>query len=385
MKRVLLGHNQGGLVPALPLPPAASEAIAHLPSPTAVRGWSFGAAREQLRRPRVTRIGLIQNAIALPTTAPFADQRAAIHAKVGRLAEVAAAAGVQVLCLQEAWPMPFAFCTRERSWCEFAECAQDGPTTRLVRQLAARHRMVIVSPILERDGPHGEVIWNTAVVVDERGRVLGKHRKNHIPRVSPFDEANYYLEGDTGHPVFETTYGRIAVNICYGRHHPLNWLAFGLNGAEIVFNPSATVGALSEPMWGVEGRNAAIANSYYVASINRVGWERFPNLFSVGDGGPPRDHLGPFYGSSYVAAPDASRCPALPRDQEGLLFADCDLNLCRQVRDRWGLALTARYPLYADALARYVRPDFQPQRVAGSEAGAGGGEEESGPPREALR
>lgn len=60
------------------------------------------------------------------------------------------------------------------------------------------------------------------------------------------------MEGDTGHPVFETAYGKIAVNICYGRHHPLNWLAFGLNGAEIVFNPSATVGELSEPMWPIE-------------------------------------------------------------------------------------------------------------------------------------
>lgn len=60
------------------------------------------------------------------------------------------------------------------------------------------------------------------------------------------------MEGNTGHPVFETAFGKIAVNICYGRHHPLNWLAFGLNGAEIVFNPSATVGELSEPMWPIE-------------------------------------------------------------------------------------------------------------------------------------
>lgn len=125
------------------------------------------------------------------------------------------------------------------------------------------------------------------------------------------------MEGSTGHPVFDTAYGRIGVNICYGRHHPLNWLGFALNGAEIVFNPSATVGgkaavlvpfhdpsqllaqidvhpasvqcarpsafvlphsslqvgALSEPMWGVEARNAAIANSFFVGAINRVGTE----------------------------------------------------------------------------------------------------------------
>jgi predicted amidohydrolase len=91
--------------------------------------------------------------------------------------------------------------------------------------------------------------------------------------VGDFNESTYYMEGSTGHPVFETAFGRVGVNICYGRHHPLNWLGFALNGAEVVFNPCATVGELSEPMWGVEARNAAIANSYYVAAINRVGTE----------------------------------------------------------------------------------------------------------------
>jgi hypothetical protein len=82
--------------------------------------------------------------------------------------------------------------------------------------------------------------------------------QNHIPRVGDFNESTYYMEGNTGHPVFETSYGKIAINICYGRHHPLNWLAFGLNGAEIVFNPSATVGELSEPMWPIEVREIVL-------------------------------------------------------------------------------------------------------------------------------
>lgn len=107
--------------------------------------------------------------------------------------------------------------------------------------------------------------------------------QNHIPRVGDFNESTYYMEGNTGHPVFETVFGKIAINICYGRHHPLNWAAFGMNGAEIVFNPSATVGSLSEPMWPIEARNAAIANSFYVAGINRIGTETFPNAFTSGD------------------------------------------------------------------------------------------------------
>jgi predicted amidohydrolase len=79
------------------------------------------------------------------------------------------------------------------------------------------------------------------------------------------------MESTLGHPVFETKYGKIGINICYGRHHPQNWMMFGVNGAEVVFNPSATVGDLSEPLWGVEARNAAIANSYFTCGINRVG------------------------------------------------------------------------------------------------------------------
>jgi len=87
------------------------------------------------------------------------------------------------------------------------------------------------------------------------------------------------MESTLGHPVFDTKYGKIAVNICYGRHHPQNWLMYGVNGAEMVFNPSATVGALSEPLWSIEARNAAVANSYYTFAINRVGTVCLLHLF----------------------------------------------------------------------------------------------------------
>ena len=139
------------------------------------------------------------------------------------------------------------------------------------------------------------------------------------------------MEGNTGHPVFETAFGRIAVNICYGRHHPLNWLAFGLNGAEMVFNPSATVGELSAPLWPIEARNAAIANGYYVGAINRVGTEIFPRPFTSGDGKEAHRDFGHFYGSSYVAAPDGSRSFSLGTEKSGMIISDCDLALCRQV------------------------------------------------------
>lgn len=85
--------------------------------------------------------------------------------------------------------MPFAFCTRERlPWGEFAESAENGPTTQFLKELAKKHNMLIISPILERDEAYGEVLWNTAVIISSEGRVIGKTRKNHIPRVGDFNE-----------------------------------------------------------------------------------------------------------------------------------------------------------------------------------------------------
>uniref|UniRef100_A0A7N0ZXT1 Beta-ureidopropionase n=1 Tax=Kalanchoe fedtschenkoi TaxID=63787 RepID=A0A7N0ZXT1_KALFE len=361
VSRLLLGLNCGKALEELALPESATSLSSK--HGFDLQGFSFEADKEQLREPRIVRVGLIQNSIAVPTTAGFAEQRQGIFEKLQPIVEAAGASGVNILCLQEAWTMPFAFCTREKRWCEFAETV-DGESTKFLQEFARRFNMVIISPILERDVAHGETIWNTAVIIGNHGNIIGKHRKNHIPRVGDFNESTYYMEGNTGHPVFETAYGKIAVNICYGRHHPLNWLAFGLNGAEIVFNPSATVGELSEPMWPIEARNAAIANSYYVASINRVGTEVFPSPFTSGDGRPQHADFGHFYGSSYFSAPDASCTPSLARNMDGLIISDMDLNLCRQLKDKWGFRMTARYDLYHDLLRRYTQPDFEPQVVS---------------------
>jgi beta-ureidopropionase len=362
VKRVLYGWNMGEPVGVLPI--SRDAQVISDKHDFEVKGAKFRAGPEQLRAPRVVKVGLVQNSIVSPTTDPIQSQYLAIQNKIEKIIDAAGAMGVNILCLQETWMMPFAFCTREKyPWVEFAQSAETGQSTKFIQKMAAKYNMVIVSPILERDEAHGNVIWNTAVVVSNTGAVLGKHRKNHIPRVGDFNESTYYFEGNTGHPVFETAFGKIAINICYGRHHPLNWMAFGLNGAEIVFNPSATVGALSEPMWGIEGRNAAIANSYFVAGINRVGTESFPNAFTSGDGKPSHNDFGHFYGSSYVAAPDASRSPSLSRVRDGLLVAELDLNLCTQVKDKWSFQMTARYDMYAELLAKYVDPNFTQQVI----------------------
>ncbi|CAH0724916.1 unnamed protein product, partial [Brenthis ino] len=329
-----------------------------------LEAYDFPAQKEETRKSRIVKVGIIQHSIALSTDKPIIQQRQAIFDKVKKIIITAANEDVNIICLQEAWSMPFAFCTREKQpWCEFAESASDGPSTNFLKELAAEFNMVIISPILERDECHGDTIWNTAVVINELGKVIGKHRKNHIPRVGDFNESTYYFEGNTGHPVFVTKYGKIGINICYGRHHPLNWLMFGINGAEIVFNPSATVSGLSEHLWAVEARNAAIANSYFTCAINRVGTEKFPNEFTSGDGKPAHNEFGHFYGSSYVTAPDGCRTPGLSRIHDGLLIAQLDLNLCRQIKDKWGFTMTQRLDLYSNSLNKAVQPNYECQII----------------------
>ena len=142
-----------------------------------LKGFALKAAPEQFRSPRTVRVGLIQNKIVLPTTAPFIDQRNSIMDRVRELVNTAAECGANIVCLQEAFHMPFAFCTREKVWCEFAEHVEGGFCVQACQKLAAQHGMVIICPILERDLAHSETVWNTAVVIGHKGNIIGKHRK----------------------------------------------------------------------------------------------------------------------------------------------------------------------------------------------------------------
>ena len=140
-------------------------------------GYSFNASKESLRSPQIVRVGLIQNKIVKPTTDHVAVQKHALFQRIEKIIDVAALSGVHVVCLQEAWTMPFAFCTREKQpWCEFAEPADEtGESTQFLSLLAKKHGMVIISPILERDDDKGGIIWNTAVVISHTGKVIGAY------------------------------------------------------------------------------------------------------------------------------------------------------------------------------------------------------------------
>lgn len=232
----------------------------------------------------------------------------------------AADQGVQMLCFQEVFTGPYFCPSQDSKWYGLAEAIPDGPTTKLMQDLAKKHKMVIVVPIYEEHMPG--VYYNTAAVIDADGKYLGKYRKNHIPQVKGFWEKFFFKPGNLGYPVFQTQYGKVGVYICYDRHFPEGARALGLNGAEIVFNPSATVAGLSEYLWKLEQPAHAVANGYFVAAINRVGKE---SPWSIGE----------FYGQSYVADPRGQLVKVASRDKDELLVVEANFDQIKEVRDLW--------------------------------------------------
>ena len=221
---------------------------------------------------RTVRGGLIQVKADVPLDGGAADVKRRMIDKHLPLIEEAKRQGVQLLCLQELFYGPY-FCAEQHTrWYEMVERIPDGPTIKLMQDSRAQHGMVIVVPIYEEE--MAGVYYNTAAVIDADGAYLGKYRKHHIPHVAPgFWEKFYFRPGNLGYPVFETAVGKVGVYICYDRHFPEGARILGLNGAEIVFNPSATVAGLSEYLWKLEQPAHAVANGYFVGAINRVGVE----------------------------------------------------------------------------------------------------------------
>jgi hypothetical protein len=159
-----------------------------------VKSFKINCEPEQTRPARLVKVGAVQNKIVLPTDRPIAEQKKAIEDRIRDIIELAALEKVNVICLQEIWTAPFFMCTREKyPWLEFAETF-DGQSTQLLQELAKKHNMVIVSSILEREKVKG-TIHNTTVIIDNRGVILGKQVKGHIPRVGDFNESTYYMEG----------------------------------------------------------------------------------------------------------------------------------------------------------------------------------------------
>jgi N-carbamoylputrescine amidase len=251
-------------------------------------------------------------------------------------AREAAAQGARVMCFQELFYGPYFCQVQENEHFEYAEPVPDGPTTKLMQDLAKETGMVLVAPIFEK-ADEG-FYYNTAVVIDADGTYLGKYRKTHIPHVKGFWEKFYFRPGNTGYPVFDTAVGKVGVYICYDRHFPEGWRALGLNGAKIVFNPSATSRGLSMYLWNLEQPASAVANEYFVGAINRVGKEPFGE--------------NDFYGSSYFVNPRGQVVGEAASDtEEELVVRDLDLDMIEEVRQQWAFYRDRRPDAYGDLVA----------------------------------
>ena len=248
-----------------------------------------------------------------------ADIQAAAFEKHLPMIHDAGKQGVQILCLQEIFNGPY-FCPgQDRRWYDAAEPVP-GPTLEKLVPLAKQYQMAMVVPLYERE--QAGLYYNTAAILDADGSYLGKYRKTHIPQTAGFWEKYFFRPGNLGYPVFKTRYATIGAYICYDRHFPEGARALGLAGAEIVYNPSATVAGLSQYLWKLEQPAHAVANGYFVGAINRVGTEAPWNI-------------GRFYGSSYFVDPRGNFLASASEDKDELVVAEMDLDMIEEVRRTW--------------------------------------------------
>ena len=245
----------------------------------------------------------------------------------------AAKQGAQIICFQELFYGPYFCQVQDTKFYDYTEAIPDGPTTKRFQALAKELGMVAILPMYEIE--QAGVLYNTAAIIDADGTYLGKYRKQHIPQTKGFLEKFYFKPGTGGYPVFDTAVGKVGIYICYDRHFPEGWRALGLNGAQMVFNPSATSRGLSSYLWKLEQPASAVANEYFIGAINRVGIEE------LGDND--------FYGTSYFVDPEGKFVGEVgdPYNPE-LIVRDLDLDLIKTVRERWAFYRDRRPDAYGE-------------------------------------
>lgn len=253
------------------------------------------------------------------------------------LIAAAAKQGAQLVCCSELCTAPY-FALEERAmWRELAEDARQGPSSRFFRRVAKQYGVIVIAPIYEKDGSKR---FNTALVIDENGELLGCYRKTHIPQgsndVASFFESFYYEASDgtaylnRSHtigsnryfPVFKTSLGRIGIAICYDRHFDGVMRSLARAGAEMILCPAITFGSKSRRMWRAEATTDACRYNLFIACGNRSGTEA---PFDVS-----------YYGDGFITGPNGE-CSNISKDAE-LIIADLNL-AARQHSDPAGWKL----------------------------------------------
>ena len=253
------------------------------------------------------------------------------------LIRAASEAGARIICLGELFPMPYFAFYEEAMWLDCAEDAADGPTISALKETARSCGIVTVAPIYEKDASSGHR-YDTAVVIDEKGAVLGKYRKAHIPcgtnEQGRFAETYYYGSSDAPpyFPVFKTSIGTIGVNICYDRHFEGVVAALAKAGAGLIFSPAVTFGDKSRRMWKHEFIVDAARHRVYIGGSNRKGAEKPWNQ--------------DFFGESYFAGPDGEALENVSQNPR-LIISEMNLDALKKPDPSgWDLARDTRPDIY---------------------------------------
>jgi N-carbamoylputrescine amidase len=264
--------------------------------------------------------------------------------------EEAADKGAQVLCLPELFRSPY-FCQREDF--ELFALAEplDSDTVKALQKAAAKTKTVVVAPIFERRA--AGVYHNSAAIIDADGSIAGFYRKMHIPDDPLFYEKYYFTPGDIGFKAFDTRYGRIGTLICWDQWYPEGARLTALNGASILFYPTAIgwhpsekerYGAAQQTSWRIIQRSHAIANGLYVGSVNRIGRETDPVNGTELE----------FWGTSFLSDPQGVLLAEGSMNKEEILVGTVDTRHIETIRRNWPFLRDRRIDAYGDITKRFI-------------------------------
>jgi N-carbamoylputrescine amidase len=287
--------------------------------------------------------------VALIQMACGADPDDNLESAVAKI-ECAAEKKAQVICLPELFRSEYFCQTEETSFFDLAEPIP-GPATEVIGGVARKHGIVVIAPLFERRAPG--IYHNSAAVIDADGRMAGLYRKMHIPDDPAYYEKFYFTPGDLGFPAFATRYGRIGALICWDQWYPEGARLAALQGAAILFYPTAIGwhprekekhGQAQWEAWRTVQRGHAIANGVYVAAVNRIGHER------PAGGGAGIE----FWGSSFIADPQGVLLAEASPDREEILLAEVDLDHLEEVRRNWPFLRDRRIDAYGGMSRRFL-------------------------------
>jgi N-carbamoylputrescine amidase len=292
----------------------------------------------------IVKLGLLQHACV-------ADPKANL-AKALSLAEKAAKQGAQIICTQEMFRSQYFCQSEDHDFFGLAEPIPNGPSTVAFQKLAKKHGVVVIASLFEKRA--SGLYHNTAVIIDADGSVLGVYRKMHIPDDPLFYEKFYFTPGDTGFRAWDTKFGRIGVCVCWDQWYPEAARLTAMQGAEILFYPTAIgwhpkekaeYGVNQHGAWETIQRSHAVANGCYVAAINRVGHEIIDGV--GGDGLE-------FWGQSFVAGTSGQILAKASTDKEEIMIVPVDLSKVDVTRTHWPFLRDRRIDAYSNLTKRFI-------------------------------